>query len=51
MWVAHVPILSGDVAAKSGFQSLLHKIVETQLCAVGGIKAVGHFIRTHLGAQ
>lgn len=43
MWVeANVSKLSvGNVAVKSGFQSLLHKIVETQLCAVGGIGAVG----------
>lgn len=43
MWVeANVPRLSvGNVSIKSGFQSLLHKIVETQLCAVGGIRTVG----------
>lgn len=43
MWVEeHVPRLSvGNVAVKSGFQSLLHKIVEIQLCAVGSIRAVG----------
>lgn len=43
MWVeANVPRLSVEnVAVNSGFQSLLHKIVETQLCAVGGIGAVG----------
>lgn len=26
---------------KSGFQTLLHKIIETKLCTVGGISAVG----------
>lgn len=43
MWVeANVPRLSvGNAAIKSGFQSSLHKLVETKLCDVGGISAVG----------